>query len=218
MNTANGGAPALAEFTQGPHAYDLVGCDMKMPGMNGVDVFTAMRRIRPDIPFILSSGYSLNESAQTILSSPRSAFLPKPYTMGDLVSVLSRLESGSVTGRHPRSITNASLFEGQLHPGITAEDGGQGDIRALLGECHFSFLSPHGFCPRIPDDKPLHPAGSNTHLAAGSLDIAPRGETKARRSKLSPVRKIRFPEDAAALRAVRESRISGELDARFISL
>jgi two-component system cell cycle sensor histidine kinase/response regulator CckA len=49
---------ALEDFKKDPYAYDLVISDLTMPNMTGIRLAKEMNRIRPDIPFILSSGFS----------------------------------------------------------------------------------------------------------------------------------------------------------------
>ena len=52
------GPDALAAFRAAPHSFDLVITDQTMPGMTGETLVGALRRIRPDIPVILCTGYS----------------------------------------------------------------------------------------------------------------------------------------------------------------
>jgi PAS domain S-box-containing protein len=49
---------ALEDFKKEPYAYDLVISDLTMPNMTGIRLAKEMNRIRPGIPFILSSGFS----------------------------------------------------------------------------------------------------------------------------------------------------------------
>jgi CheY-like chemotaxis protein len=37
-------------------ALDAIVCDFKMPGMDGLDLFEAVRERRPDLPFVLFTG------------------------------------------------------------------------------------------------------------------------------------------------------------------
>jgi len=37
--------------------YDLVLCDIKMPKMDGVEVLEAIKKIKPEVPFVMISGH-----------------------------------------------------------------------------------------------------------------------------------------------------------------
>jgi len=47
---------ALAHFRSRPAEYDLVVSDLAMPGMPGNDLVAALRRIRPDLPILITTG------------------------------------------------------------------------------------------------------------------------------------------------------------------
>ena len=49
---------ALALFRKDPDAFDLIITDMAMPNMVGDQLALELRKIRPDIPIILCTGYS----------------------------------------------------------------------------------------------------------------------------------------------------------------
>ncbi|HEU0202703.1 MAG TPA: PAS domain-containing protein [Burkholderiaceae bacterium] len=48
---------ALANFQAEPHRFDAVLSDEAMPGMTGSELAQEIRKIRPDIPIVLMSGY-----------------------------------------------------------------------------------------------------------------------------------------------------------------
>ena len=49
---------ALAEIERVPFRFEVVFSDVVMPGMNGVELAGEIRRRRPDLPVVLTSGYS----------------------------------------------------------------------------------------------------------------------------------------------------------------
>ncbi|MCS6883890.1 MAG: response regulator [Acidobacteriota bacterium] len=65
---------------------DLVILDMIMPEMNGAEAFREIRSINPSAKVLLSSGYSQEAEAQSILSEGALGFLQKPYAIGDLLA------------------------------------------------------------------------------------------------------------------------------------
>ena len=55
ISTAANGVDALEQFIE--HKFDLVVTDYKMPRMNGLELIVGLRRISPDLPVILISGF-----------------------------------------------------------------------------------------------------------------------------------------------------------------
>ncbi|GAB6845067.1 PAS domain S-box-containing protein [Methylorubrum rhodinum] len=78
---------ALAELESTPERFDVVFTDVVMPGMNGVDLARAIHVRRPDLPVVLSSGYS-----HVLAEDGHHGFplLHKPYSVEDLSRILRR--------------------------------------------------------------------------------------------------------------------------------
>ena len=66
--------------------FDLVFTDVVMPGMNGIGLAQEVRRRWPDLPVVLTSGYSHVLAEEGSHGFP---LLQKPYTMDGLLGVLS---------------------------------------------------------------------------------------------------------------------------------
>jgi two-component system cell cycle sensor histidine kinase/response regulator CckA len=81
---AESGDRALELLRGDAHAVDLVLLDLAMPGLPGEKVLEALRRMRPDLPVIISSGYSSIESQSSWVAAGASAFVGKPYRIQDL--------------------------------------------------------------------------------------------------------------------------------------
>ncbi|OYV62553.1 MAG: nitrogen regulation protein NR(I), partial [Acidocella sp. 21-58-7] len=69
---------------------DLVITDVIMPDENGLDLVPRIRRIRPEMPVIVMSAQSTLTTA--VQATQRGAFdyLPKPFDLADLLSVVDR--------------------------------------------------------------------------------------------------------------------------------
>jgi two-component system cell cycle sensor histidine kinase/response regulator CckA len=76
---AKSGKEGLKVFTQYKNEIDLVILDMIMPEMSGEDVFEKIKEIRPDTKTLLSSGYSLDGQAKTIMERGCGGFIQKPF-------------------------------------------------------------------------------------------------------------------------------------------
>ena len=70
---------------------DIVLSDIRMPGMDGLDVLSTVREISPETKFVLITAYPLFEYAQKALKLGASDFLLKPLDMLALYDTLSRL-------------------------------------------------------------------------------------------------------------------------------
>jgi len=62
--------------------------DMTMPKMDGVEAFTEMRQIDPDIKVILSSGYNEQDAINRFAGKGLAGFIQKPYLPGALKKVI----------------------------------------------------------------------------------------------------------------------------------
>ena len=81
---AEDGYRALELLRDDARAVDLVVLDLAMPGLPGERVLETLRRLRPDLPVIISSGYSSVESQTSWVAAGASAFVAKPYRIQDL--------------------------------------------------------------------------------------------------------------------------------------
>jgi len=82
---------ALQMFQEDPLRFDLVITDLSMPKMDGMLLVEELRRIRPDIPIILVSGYSdpkINRKAEQIGID---AVLSKPLFGSDLAETVQQV-------------------------------------------------------------------------------------------------------------------------------
>ncbi len=66
-----------------------------MPGMNGVELAGEIRRRRPDIPVVLTSGYSDVLAAE---GTHGFDLLRKPYSVADLSRILRRAVQDACVG------------------------------------------------------------------------------------------------------------------------
>jgi PAS domain S-box-containing protein len=88
---AANGEEALGIFKT--HADDI-GCvllDLTMPAMDGISALREMKRVRPDIPVILCTGYDAQEARQRFVDEGLAGFIHKPYGLQDLKTELDRV-------------------------------------------------------------------------------------------------------------------------------
>ena len=82
---------ALATFHAEPHRFDLVITDQTMPHMTGERLSQELRRVRPDIPIILCTGFSHIMNAEKAKAMGIDAFLMKPLVARDWVSTIQQV-------------------------------------------------------------------------------------------------------------------------------
>ena len=77
---ADGGLAAVDVLKRHPADIALVILDLSMPGMSGEEALPELRRIRPEVRVLVSSGYSEAEAMTVFQGQQVSGFIQKPYT------------------------------------------------------------------------------------------------------------------------------------------
>jgi len=80
---AKDGVEAVEVFRQHHNEIRCVICDLTMPHMDGWGTLAALRKLSPDIPVILSSGYDEARVMEDEHPERPNAFLGKPYQLKD---------------------------------------------------------------------------------------------------------------------------------------
>jgi two-component system, cell cycle sensor histidine kinase and response regulator CckA len=81
-------AAALAAIESGSVDPDLLIVDAKMPGMDGRDLALRVRAIRPDLPIVMTSGYTGTTAMDDRAAKVLSGFLKKPFTVDTLFEMV----------------------------------------------------------------------------------------------------------------------------------
>jgi CheY-like chemotaxis protein/glycine cleavage system H lipoate-binding protein len=84
IDTVESGEEALGLVSK--RDYDFVFTDLKMPGMDGVEVTKAVRHLRPDIDVIVVTGYGTIESAVETVQYGAMDYVEKPFTEDELLA------------------------------------------------------------------------------------------------------------------------------------
>lgn len=69
---------------------DLVLIDLKMPGINGIEVLERTKEVDPNIITVVITGYATVESAVEAMKKGAYDFLPKPFTPDELRIIIKR--------------------------------------------------------------------------------------------------------------------------------
>lgn len=92
---------ARALIEADPNGYDLLISDQTMPRLTGIELVKQIKAIRPDLPSILMTGFSEKASPELAAAAGARAFLPKPFSVSELLQVVSvALAAPQTTEQH----------------------------------------------------------------------------------------------------------------------
>ncbi|MCA1756887.1 MAG: sigma-54 dependent transcriptional regulator [Bacteroidales bacterium] len=83
VDIAGDGATGLEMF--GNSSYEIVLCDIKMAGMDGIEVLEKLHSVSPDIPVIMISGHGNIDTAVEAIKKGAFDFLEKPLDLNRLL-------------------------------------------------------------------------------------------------------------------------------------
>ena len=137
------GPEALEKVAQGSFGsaqdrpFDCVLTDIKMPGVNGVELYRAIKTRQPDLPVVLMTAYSTDSLVEEGLEEGAIAALTKPLDINRLLCFFSSL-------RKERSIA-------------IVDDDPQfcktlGDVLRMRGFAVTQVSDPHGVVERLGAD------------------------------------------------------------------
>jgi len=89
VDTVESGPEALTLLRS--HPYDFLFTDLKMPGMDGVEVVNSARHLRPDLDVVVITGYGTVETAVETMQFGAVDYVQKPFTEEELVALAKRL-------------------------------------------------------------------------------------------------------------------------------
>ncbi len=79
---------AFQLFVSDPWQFDLVLSDLAMPEMTGLEFIAAIKKIRPDIPALICSGFRDNLSPAAQDAAAIDAFCQKPLQLAELAKII----------------------------------------------------------------------------------------------------------------------------------
>jgi len=88
VDKADGGKPALERLSAKP--ADLVLLDYQMPGMNGIEVMSEIKKTSPALPVIIITAYGTIERAVEAIKSGADDFITKPFDPDHLAVVVKK--------------------------------------------------------------------------------------------------------------------------------
>ena len=109
---------------------DLVITDVVMPDEDGLDMLPRIRKARPDVPVIVMSARSTMMTAMRATERGAYEYLPKPFDINELVSVVNRaLEDGA---RRVPAVLSARQDDEEVMP-IVGRSAAMQDVYRVMG-------------------------------------------------------------------------------------
>jgi CheY-like chemotaxis protein len=114
---------ALAEISR--HIPDLVITDVRMPGLNGLDLARYVRQTYPETKVIVVTGYSTRDIERTALALSVTALLKKPFGLDTLGEIVRKtLSNGSQATKSVGEIAPLSVEPLERQVSILKRDTG----------------------------------------------------------------------------------------------
>ncbi len=85
------GNEALQYFSENPHDFDIIITDLKMPQISGSELASRCAAINPNIPIILTTGFSEKISLASCRQWGVTTVITKPFSIGQLLATLEEL-------------------------------------------------------------------------------------------------------------------------------
>ncbi len=90
--TTNNPLEALEIAKQG--GFDIVIADLKMPGLDGIELLESIKQVDEDIPVIIITAYGTVESATETMHKGAFDFITKPFRKEQILYTIDRLLNG----------------------------------------------------------------------------------------------------------------------------
>ena len=95
---AGGAEEGMRIFNKRMKDIDLVILDVIMPGASGHELYGEMKKLRPDVTILLSSGYNRGFLEESLSTGADVNFIQKPYSMEELAKKVRELLDEGVEG------------------------------------------------------------------------------------------------------------------------
>lgn len=115
---------------------DAIISDIRMPGMNGLDLLSTIQESHPSLPVIIMTAHSDLDSAVASYSRGAFEYLPKPFDIEDAIAITQRaLDHSSDTDRDSTKSVSKS------HPEIIGEAPAMQEVFRAIGRLSNSNIS-----------------------------------------------------------------------------
>jgi len=89
VDTTNNPSEGLKMIIQ--NGYNLVISDLKMPGMDALELYDEVREVAPDLPMIIITAYGSLETSDEAMRKGVSDFITKPFRKDNILFTINRV-------------------------------------------------------------------------------------------------------------------------------
>jgi signal transduction histidine kinase len=111
--TAEDGVTALRMIDERP--IDLVTLDLKMPGMQGIEVLKEIKKNNPQIEVIIVTGFGTLKSATEAMKYGVKGYITKPYNLSEITSIVEKAIEQRRFNLKLRNFFKEALFSDTTH-------------------------------------------------------------------------------------------------------
>ena len=83
---------ALQSLREEPAEVDIVITDLKMPGMNGLEFISKLKKLRPEIFVLLITAHATVDTAVEAMKLGAYDYIPKPFSMEEMLITIERIK------------------------------------------------------------------------------------------------------------------------------
>lgn len=94
IDRARDGRQALRKIEKNADRYDLIISDWEMPNVNGLSLLRMVRKINPDIPFLMLTVRSASEEILAARDASVTAYISKPFQPRELQRKIMAIVAG----------------------------------------------------------------------------------------------------------------------------
>ncbi|MGE0680169.1 MAG: response regulator [Candidatus Binatia bacterium] len=122
-------------------SFDVVLLDVRMPGMDGVEVFRILRRQHEKARIILMSAYAVDDLKRAALDEGAIAFLDKPLDVRKVIALIGEVKETAILVVEPDEMSAASVRDAlkQHNYRVTVVNSAH-DALELLEQIHFDIV------------------------------------------------------------------------------
>lgn len=108
VTVAQDGRAAITAIDRQPSRYAVILTDLHMPGADGFEVLKTARAANPSAYVVMMTGYATLDSALRAVREGAYDYLPKPFSLGQLDVVLTRVRDRMALERENRDLLRRS--------------------------------------------------------------------------------------------------------------
>jgi excisionase family DNA binding protein len=90
VDTASDGPSALDRLRERRGSYNLMIADLRMPGMDGLTLIREVKRLSPNLPIIIITGFSTESSAIEAVNLGVAGYLTKPFRVPQVLEAAAK--------------------------------------------------------------------------------------------------------------------------------